>query len=381
MITVGLNRIALDKVDVEDLSLIRIPGDFLSSKNIGNIVYPGLIAAWSDEGKTNEDKDRDVLRDLTGNGHDIQLYNVAFSGMSGHGGYIMNLKEQLGNNQIYDYKQAYPTYTIFSKIGNFTRFNKGNSFYGRKIRFKVLGINDNNHFISIQWFHFLTTNLQNKEEIYYGDFELDIPNQEDYDSNVDKNPYISIDVKGTDKPINITIELLPEYPGALVLDGVNDYGICENMPITTDYTIIAKRILFSDNNSAPFLSKLKSTRSGAFYIEGDLTHDNIMSFGLSNKVIYNNSKITFITKNSYNGQLINNGSNKDSDSIFLGRIRKDYGGTWKGAFYSAYLFDRSLDEQEIKSFIRKYIDPEYLLPSESEYMYLDEGQLDVSKLQ
>ena len=34
------------------------------------------------------------------------------------------------------------------------------------------------------------------------------------------------------------------------------------------------------------------------------------------------------------------------------------------AFYSAYLFDRSLDEQEIKAFIRKYIDADYLLPSE-----------------
>lgn len=59
------------------------------------------------------------------------------------------------------------------------------------------------------------------------------------------------------------------------------------------------------------------------------------------------------------------GTNNDSNVLNLGNIRKNnYYRNFVGAFYSAYLFDRSLDEQEIKEFIRKYIDPEYLLPSE-----------------
>ena len=33
-------------------------------------------------------------------------------------------------------------------------------------------------------------------------------------------------------------------------------------------------------------------------------------------------------------------------------------------FYSAYLFNRTLTDQEIKKFIRDNIDPQYLLPSE-----------------
>ena len=52
----------------------------------GNIVYPGLIAAWSAKGKTNDDADKAILKDLTGNGHDITLNGFAFSGMSGYGG-------------------------------------------------------------------------------------------------------------------------------------------------------------------------------------------------------------------------------------------------------------------------------------------------------
>ncbi len=56
----------------------------------GNIVYPGLIAAWSAKGKTNDDEDRAILKDLTGNGHDITLNGFSFSEMSGYGGYQYN---------------------------------------------------------------------------------------------------------------------------------------------------------------------------------------------------------------------------------------------------------------------------------------------------
>ena len=48
---------------------------------------PKPIAAWSAAGKTNEDDDRAVLKDLTGNGHDITLNGFTFSEMSGYGGY------------------------------------------------------------------------------------------------------------------------------------------------------------------------------------------------------------------------------------------------------------------------------------------------------
>ena len=57
----------------------------------GDITYPGLIAAWSATGKTNDDEDGAILKDLTGNGHDITLNGFAFSEMSGYGGYKLNL--------------------------------------------------------------------------------------------------------------------------------------------------------------------------------------------------------------------------------------------------------------------------------------------------
>ena len=42
-----------------------------------------LIASYKCYSKTNEEPDRAILKDLTGNGYDIQLKNFAFGGMSG----------------------------------------------------------------------------------------------------------------------------------------------------------------------------------------------------------------------------------------------------------------------------------------------------------
>ena len=64
---------------------------YLRNRARGNIVYPGLIAAWSAKGKSNDDEDRTTLKDLNGNGHDITLNGFAFSEMSGYGGYVYDL--------------------------------------------------------------------------------------------------------------------------------------------------------------------------------------------------------------------------------------------------------------------------------------------------
>ena len=50
-------------------------------------VLPVPIASYRAYDKNNDDTDRAVLKDLTGNGHDIQLYNFAFAESSGYGKY------------------------------------------------------------------------------------------------------------------------------------------------------------------------------------------------------------------------------------------------------------------------------------------------------
>lgn len=218
----------------------------------GNISYPGLIAAWSAKGKSNDDEDRAILKDLTGNGHDITLNGFAF--------------------------------------------NTEGSGYGH-----------------------------------------------------------------------------PEYPDALVFDGVDDYGINEDMSILTDYTVICDREIISWRIYGAVMAKcINVEKNGAFIFEIPFYSDNrskCSSFvgNLTNVTINNKRSINYLVKNKYNGITeITPGTGIDGTYISIGNLRGDSRYSTSIAFYSAYLFDRSLDEQEIKSFIRKYIDPEYLLPSEIE---------------
>lgn len=336
---------------------------YLRNKARGNIVYPGLIAAWSAKGKTNDDEDRAILKDLTGNGHDITLNGFAFSEMSGYEGYKLNFKD---TSEFVLWKDR-NKYTYSDNKIIITEINSPFTFLGRKYfptdssqdewKFKITGISNTTRKLRVR------PNIKNLTN-YSIDVNTDgiyiIPKVEG--TVVTENQYsamflFDIGDINTMENCNITIELLPEYPDALVFDGIDDYGINENMPILTDYTIIAKRK--TNDGLGALLSKGKST-IGAFVFEGGSRFvSNVFSFGFGNKVDIINSDISYQSKKKYNDITISFGSGTDSNKILLGEFR-----FWQGAFYSAYLFDHSLDEQEIKAFIRKYIDANYVLPSE-----------------
>lgn len=61
------------------------------------------------------------------------------------------------------------------------------------------------------------------------------------------------------------------YPGALVFDGVDDYGTCDNFPILTKekgFTIVAVRQFISDKISSLLSKWTVADESGAFIFEG-----------------------------------------------------------------------------------------------------------------
>lgn len=316
----------------------------------GNINYPGLIAAWSAKGKTNDDADRAILKDLTGNGHDITLNGFTFSKMSGYGGYPIDFKTEYApalkiNRVSGTLTSSKITITSVKELNNFlesARIEKHKSY-----KIKVTGVNDD---LYIRYFYSATEYYNIKTE---GIHVLPESNEVQF---------VGFRATKVSDSCNIIIELIPEYPDALVFDGIDDYGFCKNIPLLKDYTIIAKR---KDCNGGCLFNKGVNTR-GAFILEGFGFTSNTYNFGQGqNKNLLNNDIITWQNKNSYNQQSLIIGNDLDStNQIIIGKLIDTDTRILKGAFYSAYLFDRSLDEQEIKAFIRKYIDPEYLLPSE-----------------
>ena len=334
----------------------------------GNITYPGLIAAWSAKGKTNDDADRAILKDLTGNGHDITLNGFAFSKMSGYGGYnVKPFTEWYNKNSFATVVNS--TTVKIPKVNTPWDFAFSSAEYPKTpIIFKVKSDIDCTAAI-----HFKCKKEGSSLRTVYEQFSLTLkaniitPITIYSDAKVPENCTFSTVIcffiaETLADGKKLTIELIPEYPDALVFDGVDDYGFCANIPLLEDYTIIAKR---KDCSGGCLFTKGENT-NGAFVLEGYGFVSNTYNYGKGqNKNLLLNNTTTWQNKNSYNQQNLIVGDKSDTaNRINIGKLNSADGRHLKGAFYSAYLFDRSLDEQEIKAFIRKYIDPEYFLPSE-----------------
>lgn len=191
-----------------------------NNRRLGKI-YPKPIAGWSAEGKTNEDEDRDVLKDLTGNGHDIILYNVAFSEMSGYGGYSTNFKKW-----VYDSNGMLVERTsekVVIKYTELTSVRPHNFRYGEFTAASFKLISNKNCAFSISVTYNDNSNKVTNVDIIKG--EPTTINLEDLSSNENvKQRWCWFSTNG-DYSEDLTIELLPEYPGALVLDGVYVFSI------------------------------------------------------------------------------------------------------------------------------------------------------------
>ena len=286
-------------------------------KKSSGINYPGLIAAWSAKGKTNDDEDRAILKDLTGNGHDITLNGFAFSEMSGYGGYKLNLTTtDINGNQLVNQTITHNK-IILKKL---TSDNEIAWIDGKKIT-------------TIPKLSWKVSNVKQFIDRYpnsYVKIDNNLKIREDGIYTIEEKPegYIyywlsaartnDMGVVSPDSPVDlggIEIELLPEYPDALVFDGVDDYGINDDMPILTDFTVIAKR-KFINNGKGALLSKANDTKSAFVFEGGDLFQIKIWSFNGGNNIDVISDDISYMTTLSYNGISLYKGTITDTNKIF-----------------------------------------------------------------
>lgn len=143
------------------------------------------------------------------------------------------------------------------------------------------------------------------------------------------------------------------YEGSLVFDGVDDYAVCDNIPIQTDYTVICRRQIWDkqNDNETVVASKSLSYDTGAFIFEflKNSTKDQCRSFGtLSSILVEKSDSISYQTSTSYNGTNITKGTGTDTDILYLGNTRKNDNRYLYGAIYYFALYDKSLTPDEIE---------------------------------
>lgn len=137
------------------------------------------------------------------------------------------------------------------------------------------------------------------------------------------------------------------YEGALVFDGVDDYGICTGLPIMTDYTVICRRALENNANNV-VASKSVVAGNGAFIFEcGDNATYSFSEY-TSGLAVNLKDSVSYQTKNSYNGSTITVGNSDDTDTLTLGIIREGDSRLLEGAIYYFAIYNKSLTPEEIE---------------------------------
>lgn len=155
----------------------------------------------------------------------------------------------------------------------------------------------------------------------------------------------------------ITIEQLPLYPGALVFDGVDDYGTCNNFPILTKekgYTVVALRQWITRGEIAQGLvSNVKNwLKDGAFLLEyRNIQADHLnkpISFGAIGSEMDLPHILTYQTSKSYNGVSITTGNFEGTDVLHVGKLAPTNVGTCiNAAIWELVFLDHDATEEEL----------------------------------
>lgn len=213
----------------------------------------GIVARYSASGITNEQMAANpVWVDKTGNGHDLQLKNFAWGGMSGVGGYVDNWNSSADwainsywVNSHTDHKLQFITASSVVQARSNNIYNAENVY---KNILNVNGLTEAVNKGSVKALRIIATDPIKSKAIKTFYFETDGVIQISFD-DVLQDYYVDYFLYGSDtKDIDITIEQLPLYPGFILGDGVDDFAVTEKeLNFEDTYTVYTAFIPFQNN--------------------------------------------------------------------------------------------------------------------------------------
>lgn len=346
------------KLFVQDINSVRQyiskDGVYKFTNNVYQFFGFGINKVISGINVVIEQLPTSILKDFSGNKHDAYLYGFKGKLNSGVGIYAQDFKNwNYGSaiNSNISTKSYNKFHIVKKKADNWFGFTIGipkNNYYNQSYKLKF---NINKKIDDIK-FSIVSTdgNLISTTaySVYINDGSIiDVPiiSEEIFNNKEETNIYYDF---GTNKDIEIDVELIANYPNQLCYDG-KSYAVAYGLPILTDYTVIADRTWFAEKvDNGVFMSKALE-QNGAFILEykqGD-KWNTYSYYSATNINIDKDNSIVYQTKNKYNEQTIYLGDKQDTDTLFIGTIRKDDLRSFIGCHSDILLFNRTLTEYEI----------------------------------
>lgn len=341
-----------DNITIDKSGIYHLPASVKLQKNFGFYCNPQTVT----EEATIEILPTSILKDFSGNGLDAYMYGFQGKLNSGVGIYKVDFSKSQNINAFDNFERFNNKFVAKGRYnGNWSVFGQYmvDGIVKNKVTIKITGVSNLSYKLALQYGYFTKDNKYIKKEMFIskdGIYSYDINNIEIPDeNNIAQTMYNRFYFdKEVINDVNLIVEEIPDYPNQLCYDG-KSYAITYGLPILTDYTVIADRTWFAEKvDNGVFMSKALE-QNGAFILEykqGDKW--NTYSYYLATNInIDKDNSIVYQTKNKYNEQTIYPGDKQDTDTLFIGTIRKDDSRSFIGCHGDILLFNRTLTDDEL----------------------------------
>lgn len=353
------------------------------SRVTGGMYFPpelkdALVGVWSAYGKSNDSTDRNIIKNkIKDRGGDFELINFNYEGTSGYNGYPV----VFGKDKTYQYVNHSPNYNqttinvthfntrqalLYSYIqrnGELTSYNRDYPSYKIKVSGLEEGFglmyqyNSKADATSVNVLRIETNGIYTIPKSFASDGSL-----------TNANIWVGFVFTGTEQEqCNVTIEVLPEYKGAVVTDGVDDMIVSQNtveeMGITDKFTVVSMihQITLRGATAAALTNYIRQPigheyvrnhvanigKTGIYgYAVYDVNHSSAGNSHIINTILGDKNDYSIhITGNLSQGKFSVQGYiNGDNNAVELSQV----------AWYWTFIANKLLTEDEINLIIEKY---------------------------
>ena len=353
------------------------------SRVTGGMYFPpelkdALVGVWSAYGKSNDSTDRNIIKNkIKDRGGDFELINFNYEGTSGYNGYPV----VFGKDKTYQYVNHSPNYNqttinvthfntrqalLYSYIqrnGELTSYNRDYPSY----KIKVSGLEES---FGLMYQYNSKANATSVSALRIeANGIYTIPKSFASDGSLtNANVWVGFVFTGTEQEqCNVTIEVLPEYKGAVVTDGVDDMIVSQNtveeMGITDKFTVVSMihQITLRGATAAALTNYIRQPigheyvrnhvanigKTGIYgYAVYDVNHSSAGNSHIINTILGDKNDYSIhITGNLSQGKFSVQGYiNGDNNAVELSQV----------AWYWTFIANKLLTEDEINLIIEKY---------------------------
>lgn len=233
---VSINQVKINRVGI---NTAYVRGIRLGSASRGGQTSPfhhSLVDYWSFKGKSNFDKDRNTIKGIKGN--ILNAYNFSWSLGSGYGLFTENYLTYRKAENVFVTDDHSITIMNFIPANNWVIYKYGTQHLN-STRVRVTGLTANNQLA----YGYSATNDGAR-------VLMPIPKDGVYDlpeNVVNISSYNVGFIVQNALTKNVTIEQIPQYEGAIVTDGIDDYLKLDKLGYKIGTVVLKYTTLFRDN--------------------------------------------------------------------------------------------------------------------------------------